>query len=179
MRAILPTAAAAAVLVLNSCDSSESATSAAKGADPQSKAEANSAMGTLEASLDGRPWVAASIHYHVDEAFDSKEYAHTLEARASDGSRLDMIILSGELTLDARDYPSSQTEEVAVTYTPAGRAAGSFAADSSRDAKVRIVSERSATRVEGTFSATLQDLDPSGRALRLEGRFSGIPRAKP
>jgi hypothetical protein len=178
MRALLPFAAAAA-LVMNSCDPAESTDSSSKAADRQSKEALESATPTLEATLDGHAWVAASIHYHVDQAFDAKEYAHTLEARAADGSRLDMIILCGELTLSPRDYPSSQAEEVTVTYTPAGRSAGSFAGDAVHDAQVKITSERTAASIQGAFSATLQDLDPNGRALRLQGTFGAIPRARP
>jgi hypothetical protein len=175
-------AAAFAALLLSSCNEQKHKTSDSQGpaaslVSPQSLP--NNGPPRLEATRDGRLWEAASIHYHVDQAFESKEYAHVLEARAADGSKLDMVILCAELTLSPRPYPSSKTEEVNITYTPAGRSAGSFGGDSTHDAQVTIASERQANKLDGAFSATLQDHNPNGHAVRLEGSFSAIPRAKP
>jgi|GEM_PF-7066221 len=176
-------AATFAALLLSSCNEQQDKKTHSEGPPAtllvSPKSIPSNGPPQLVATLDGRSWEAASIHYHVDQAFDSKEYAHVLEARAADGSKLDMVILCTELTLSPRPYPSSKAEEVNITYTPAGRSAGSFGGDSAHDAQVTIASERQATKVDGSFSATLQDHNPNGHAVRLEGSFSAIPRAKP
>lgn len=174
--------ALAAALLVSSCNQSDG-----KKADPENpppstsrlSAEPDNATPQLEATLNGQPWIATTIHYHVDHAFDAKEYAHTIEARAADGSKLDMVILCTELTLSPRGYPTNKDEELNITYTPAGRSAGSFAADSARDAQITLSSERHTSSIAGSFSATLHDLNPNGGAMALKGTLRGIPRARP
>jgi hypothetical protein len=173
---LLAAAAASAVVLLAACDQGH--TQGSEGAGPRDGAAAGGSAG-MDATLGGEPWTAASIHYHVDQSFNAKEYAHTLEARAADGSKLDMIILSAELTLSPRSYPGTPDEEVSITFTPAGRSARTFSGDSGADARVEILSERTSNSVAGSFTATLQDLNPSGQPLKLDGSFRNIPRAKP
>lgn len=168
---------AAAALLAGGCERARTESApAAEAAEPASRAVGEPVM---QLRVDGRPWAAVSIRYHVDEAFNSKEYAHSIEARAADGSRLDMIILCHELTLAPRSYPGRADEEVSLTFSPPGRSAGSFSGDSSGDARAELTAAASEQTIAGSFSATLQDLNPNGRDIHIEGQFSNIPRAKP